>query len=47
MTVVLEPGREYEELARNTLEAFRGTPIFDGKRMYVRTMKAVYCIGGE
>ena len=45
VTVVLEPGRAYKEIAINTLEPFRSTPIFDGKRMYVRTLKNLYCIG--
>jgi outer membrane protein assembly factor BamB len=44
-TLVLEPGREYKEIARNTLETFRSTPVFEGKRMYVRTLKHLYCIG--
>jgi len=44
-TVVLEPGREYKELARNKLEPFRSSLVFDGKRMYVRTEKNLYCIG--
>jgi outer membrane protein assembly factor BamB len=44
-TVVLEPGREYRELARNKLEPFRSSLVFDGKRVYVRTEKALYCIG--
>ena len=44
-TVVIEPGKEYKEIARNTLDPFRGTPIFEGKRMYIRTQKAIYCIG--
>ena len=44
-TVVLEPGREYKEIARNKLEAFRSTPVFIGKRMYVRGLKNLYCVG--
>lgn len=44
-TVVFRPGREFKEVARNTLEPLRSTPVFVGKRMYVRTLKAVYCIG--
>ncbi len=44
-TIVLEPGREYKELARNTLETFRSSLVFEGKRMYVRTTKALWCIG--
>lgn len=44
-TVVLEPGREYKELARNQLETFRSSLVFEGKRVYVRTEKNLYCIG--
>ncbi len=46
VTAVLAPGREFKEIARNTLEKFRGNPVFSGKRMYVRGMKHLYCIGG-
>ena len=45
ITVVFEPGRTFKEVARNKLEQFRSTPIFSGTRMYVRTMKNVYCLG--
>ena len=44
-TVVLQPGREYKELARNSLETFRSSLVFEGKRMYVRTTKGLWCIG--
>lgn len=44
-TVVLEPGQDYKEVARNTLEPFRCSPVFLGERMYVRTLKAMVCIG--
>jgi outer membrane protein assembly factor BamB len=44
-TIVLEPGRSYKEIARNDLETFRSTPIFEGRRMYVRTLKHLWCIG--
>jgi len=44
-TVVLEPGREYKELARNKLEPFRSSLVFEGRRMYVRTEKKLFCIG--
>jgi len=43
-TLVLKPGREYEEVARNTLEAFRTCPLFVKDRMYVRGLKHLYCI---
>lgn len=44
-TVVLEPGRAYKELARNKLEPFRSSLVFEDKRVYVRTEKNLYCIG--
>jgi len=44
-TVVLEPGREYKELARNKLEPFRSSLVFVDKRVYVRSERALYCIG--
>lgn len=45
-TIVLEPGREYQEVARNSLdEPFRSSLVFEGKRMYVRTTKGLLCIG--
>lgn len=44
-TIVLEPGREYKEVARNSLETFRSSLVFEGKRMYVRTTKGLWCIG--
>jgi outer membrane protein assembly factor BamB len=44
-TVVLQPGREYQELARNQLESFRSSLVFEGKRVYVRTAKNLFCIG--
>jgi hypothetical protein len=44
-TVVLRPGRQYKELARNSLEAFRSSLVFEGKRMYVRTTRGLWCIG--
>ena len=39
--------REYKEVSVNTLESFRSTPIFSGKRMYLRGVKNLYCIGEE
>ncbi len=45
VTVVIEPGREYKEVARNELEQFRSSPVFVGNRLYVRGYKNLYCIG--
>ncbi len=44
-TLVLQPGREFEELAVNELERFSSTPLFVGNRIYLRTDKTMYCIG--
>ena len=46
-TVVLEPGREYKELARNKLEPFRSSLVFVDKRAYVRTEKPLPLSGTE
>jgi outer membrane protein assembly factor BamB len=45
VTIVLAPGREYREVARNTLEGFGSSPVFSGRRMFVRTRQHLYCIG--
>ncbi len=45
ITVVFRPGRTFEPVARNTLEPFRTSPVFRGKRMFVRGLKHLYCIG--
>ncbi|MFO0865363.1 MAG: PQQ-binding-like beta-propeller repeat protein [Gemmataceae bacterium] len=37
-------GREYKEVS-NQLETFRSSPTFEGRRMYVRTQKNLWCIG--
>lgn len=45
-TLVLEPGKEMKEVARNELgDRFRSTPVFEAARMYIRAQKALYCIG--
>jgi outer membrane protein assembly factor BamB len=44
-TLVLQPGRQFKELARNKLESLRSSLVFEGKRVYVRTVKHLYCIG--
>jgi len=43
--VLFVPGREYQEVAQNELEPFRSTPVLSGSRMYLRTLKTLYCIG--
>jgi outer membrane protein assembly factor BamB len=44
-TIVLKPGRTYEEVATNRLEPYRSSPVFVGDRMYVHGLKTLYCIG--
>jgi PQQ-like domain len=55
-TVVIEPGREYKEVARSILEESRdgkeqvqmvSTPVFEGERMYFRSPGYLYCIGAK
>ena len=46
-TLVIEPGREYRELASNTLEQFRSSPVFDGGRIYIRGLNHFFCIGAD
>ena len=43
--VVFRPGRVYEEVSRVRLERLRSTPVFSGKRVYVRGLEHVYCLG--
>lgn len=45
ITIVLEQGRAYKEIARNKLEPFRCCPVFDGEHLYIRGLKKMYCIG--
>lgn len=54
LTLILQPGREYKEVARNTIEEskdgksqaqFNSTPVFEGTRMYYRSPGFLYCVG--
>ena len=44
-TVVLQSGREYKEVGRNSLEPFRSGPVFVGQRAYVRGLDHLWCLG--
>jgi len=45
-TLVLTPGREYKELAHNFLDkGAGGSPVADGKLLFLRGGKKLYCIG--
>jgi len=46
VTLVIEPGKAYTEIAKNDLgEDFRSTPLFEDNKIYIRAMKHLYCIG--
>jgi len=44
-TVVVAPGREFEERARNELEPLGSNFVFAGRRIYVRTKVHLWCLG--
>ncbi|MHC4290216.1 MAG: outer membrane protein assembly factor BamB family protein [Planctomycetota bacterium] len=44
-TIVLKHGREYEELAKNSIEGFRSCPLVVDNKMYIRSFDHLYCIG--
>jgi outer membrane protein assembly factor BamB len=56
-TLVIEPGREFKQLARNRIERVHfhygpernegtmSSPVFSGKRLYYRGEDRLYCIG--
>jgi outer membrane protein assembly factor BamB len=43
--VIIEPGKEYREVARTQIEGFGSSPVFQGELMYLRTKQYLYCIG--
>lgn len=45
VTMVFDLNDECKQVARNTLEPFRSSPVFDGSRLYIRTLAGVFCIG--
>ncbi len=55
-TLVIAPGRKYQELAKNVLwelqpdgnqQESQSNPFYEGKRIYYRTQSFLYCIGEE
>jgi outer membrane protein assembly factor BamB len=55
-TLVIAPGPQYKELAKNVLWEVQGnggqqesqsTPFYEGKRIYYRTQGFLYCIGEQ
>ena len=45
ITAVIKPGRTFKLESTNQLERFRGSPVFEGTRMYIRGFNKLYCIG--
>lgn len=44
-TLVVAPGREFEERAKNELEPLGSNFVFADRRIYVRTKAHLYCLG--
>ena len=44
-TLVLRPGREFKQIARNDFEGFSSSLAFAGDRMYIRTARFLFCVG--
>jgi outer membrane protein assembly factor BamB len=43
-TVVLEAKAPFTEVARNRIEPFRASLVFEGRRLFVRSMSSLYCL---
>jgi len=46
-TFVFTAEREPKLVAKNTLEPLRSSLVFDGPRIYIRTLEALWCLGQE
>ncbi len=44
-TLVLRPGREFEQVAHNDFEGFSSSLAFAGNRIYIRTARFLFCVG--
>jgi hypothetical protein len=42
--LVIRPGQKFEEIAVNSSERLSASPVFQGRRMYMRTDRSLYCI---
>ncbi len=45
--LVIRAGREFEEIAISTSERLSASPVFQGRRMYLRTDRSLYCIESQ
>jgi len=46
-TVIIRPGRAYEEVARQQTQSYRGSPVFIGDRVYIRGLQSMFCLGSD
>jgi len=47
-TLILEPGKEYKEVARGSIEKGSGaSPVADGNLLFIRGAAKLYCIGAK
>lgn len=44
-TVIIRPGRTYEEVSRQQTQSYRGSPVFIGDRVYIRGLQSMLCLG--
>ena len=44
-TLIFKAGRTFEKVSQNKLEGFRTCPLPSGTRLYIRTLKGLFCIG--
>ncbi len=44
-TVIIRPGRVYEEISRQHTQSYRGSPVFIGDRVYIRGLQSMLCLG--
>ncbi|MFC1479587.1 PQQ-binding-like beta-propeller repeat protein [Planctomycetota bacterium] len=44
-TLIFKAGRTFEKVSENKLEGFRTSPTPSGNRLYIRTLKGLFCIG--
>ena len=43
-TAIIRAGGDYEEIARNRTEGYSSTPVFSGRRAFIRAKSHLYCI---
>lgn len=41
---VLQPGREFKQVGKNSVDRMRASPVFAGERLYLRAIDTLFCI---